>query len=156
MTCGLWSSLVYAYNFDGSAPDPNHYIEDAPVDLLSSFANVGLDADDPEYFQWSVSYADVMSACFVYLYQNVKAWKSADDGLVFDACTKSALFPNSPSSNRSILSNSSADAYMVQYADASIVDTADTIRDCLVDICSPVALNPELTGVGVSLSTIMT
>ena len=147
VTCGLWSSLVYAYNLDGSAPDPNRHIENASVDLLNSFANVGLDVNDPEYIQWAVSYADVMSACFVYLYQNVKAWKSADDGSVSGACIKNSLFPNSPAPNRSYLSSDSADA--------SIIGTALTVGACLADICSPVALNPEFAGVGVSLCNIM-
>ena len=141
-TCGLWSTLVYAYNFNGSAPDPHRYIEKAPVDLLSSFANIGLDAHDPDYFQWAVSYADVMSACFVYLYQNVKAWKSADDGLVSGACTKNGLFPFPSGSNSSV--------------DFSIYESTWAVHGCLVDICSPVTLNPELAGVGVSLSNIVT
>ena len=144
-TCGLWSTLVYAYNFDGSGADPNRYIDRAPADLLNSFANVGLDAHDPEYFQSAVSYADVMSACFVYLYQNVKAWKLVDYGLVYGACTKNGLFPYSPGSN---MSDSSADVNFNQSANA--------LYACLADICSPVALNPELAGVGVSFSNIMT
>ena len=143
-TCGLWSSLVYAYNFDGSAPDPNRYTAKAPVDMLNSFANVGLDAHDPEYFQSAVSYADVMSACFIYLYQNVKAWKAADDGLVSGACTKNGLFPYSPGSN---MTDSSAEV--------NFNHSANAVYNCLVDICSTVSLNPELAGVGVSLSNMM-
>ena len=147
-TCGLWSTLVYAYNFNESGADPNRYVESAPVDLLSSFANVGLDAHDPEYFQSTVIYADVISACFVLLDQDVKAWKSADDKSVSSACTKNGLFPYPPGSNKSIMSNSSADGY--------IVASAGALDSCLADICSPVALNPELAGIGVSLSNLVT
>ncbi|KAK0516997.1 hypothetical protein JMJ35_000152 [Cladonia borealis] len=142
-TCGLWSTLVYAYNFNGSGADPNRYPEKAPVDLLNSFANVGLDAHDPEYSQWVVSYADVMSSCFVYLYQNVKAWRSADAYFVPGACTRNGLFPYSSSSN---LSNSSADVNFNRSASA--------LHACLTDLCSPVALDPELAGVGFVISFI--
>ena len=142
MTCGIWSTLVYAYNFNESGADPNRYPEKAPMDLLKSFANVGLDVQDPEYSQWAISYADVMSSCFVYLYQNVKAWKSADDGLVSGACTKNGLFPYSTGSN---LSSSGADV--------NFNHSASAVHTCLADICSPVALNPEFAGVGVSCPT---
>ena len=141
-TCGLWSTLVYRYNFDGTVPDPNRFIEKAPVGLLDSFANVGLDAYDPDYFQSAVSYADVMSACFVYLYQNVKAWKSTDADLVSWVCTKNGLFLYSPGSNSS--------------GGVSAFSCTRAVRGCLFEICSPEALNPELAGVGVSLSDIMT
>lgn len=141
-TCGLWSTLVYAYNSDpGYAPDNNLFIEKAPEDLLDSFANVGLDAYDPEYFESAESYADVMSACFVYIYQSVKTVKSANDGLVSGACTKNGLFPYTPGLYIGV-----QDAF---YYSTTALDT------CLVDICSPVALNPEFAGVGVSLSSIM-
>ena len=142
-TCGLWSTLVYAYNFNGSGPDPRRFIEKAPEDLLDSFANVGLDAYDPEYFQWAGSYADVMSPCFVYVYQNVKAWRSADAYFVPGSCTRNGLFPYSSSSN---LSNSSADVNFNRSASA--------LHACLTDLCSPVALDPELAGVGVSSSSL--
>ena len=142
VTCGIWSTLAYVYTFDGPAPNPNRYTEEAPAELLSSFANVGLDAHDPEYFQSAVSYADVMSACFVYLYQNVKAWKSADDGLVSGACTKNGLFPYSSASNTS--------------GSVEFQFSTTAVYYCLEDICSPVALNPEFSGIGVSLSTILT
>ena len=141
-TCGLWSSLVYAYNYEGSGPDPSRYTERAPVDLLSSFADVGLDADDPEYFQSAVGYADIISTCFVYLYQTTRR----DDGFVSGSCTKNWLFPYSRWSSM-VMPNSSADA--------NFNHSAITLAECLVELCSPVALNPELAGVGVSLSDIM-
>lgn len=143
-TCGLWSTLVYAYNFDGSGADATRYIERAPVDLLSAFADVGLDAEDPTYFQSVVNYADIISPCFLYLYQNVKAWKVADDGLVPSACTKNRLFPYLPGSNITYDS-----------ADINFNYSVNALYDCLIDICSPVPLNPELAGIGVSLSNMM-
>ena len=146
VTCGLWSTLVYAFNSNGSGIDPNRYPGRASADLLNSFAIVGLDAHDPEYFQWAVTYTDVMSACFVYLYQNVKAWKSADDNLVSGACTKNGIFPYTAYPNN--YSDDSTYAYISQ--------TRGAINNCLIDICSPVALNPELAGVGVILSNILT
>ena len=141
-TCGLWSTLVYAYSYDGSGPDPSRYTERAPVDLLNSFADVGLEADDPEYFQSAVGYADIMSTCFVYLYQMTRR----DDGLVSGSCTKNWLFPYSPWS--SIFRPNKS-------ADANFNHSATTLSICLAEMCSPVALNPELAGVGVSLSDIM-
>ena len=141
-TCGLWSSLAYAYSFNGTEPDPNRFIEEAPEDLLDSFAKVGLEAYDPEYLQWVESYADVISTCFVYLYQNVKTLKSANDGLVSGACTKNELFPYS--------------AWSWIIVRAGFQSSTDALDKCLVDICSPVALNPEFAGVGVSLPNIMT
>ena len=141
-TCGLWSTLVYAYNSDpGSAPNPKLFIKKAPEDLLDSFANVGLNAYDPEYAESAVSYVDVMSACFVFLYQNVKIMKSADDGLVSSACIKNGLFPYTPG------------LYLGVHG--TIYNSTTALDTCLVDICSPVALNPEFAGVGVSLSNIM-
>ena len=141
-TCGLWSTLVYAYYFEGSSPDPNHYIERASVDLLSSFADVGLNANDPEYLQSAVGYADIMSTCFVYLYQMTRR----DGGVVSGYCTKNWLFPYSLWSSKFNPNRS---------ADANFNHSATTLSICLAEMCSPVALNPELAGVGVSLSNIM-
>ena len=83
-----------------------------------------------------------MSACFVYLYENVKTLQSANDGSVSGACTKDELFPHSTESNVSV-----RDGF--HYSTAAL-------EACLVDICSPGALNPEIAGVGVSLSNSMT
>ena len=77
VTCGIWSTLAYAHNFADGSPNTTRFIEKAPEDLLNSFADVGLDAYDPEYFESAMNYADVMSTCFVYLYKNVK---STDNG----------------------------------------------------------------------------
>ena len=145
-TCGIWSSLAYAYNFDGLSLDPNRSLEKAPEDLLNSFADVGLDAYDSEYFESAVSYADVISTCFEYLYQNVKQLKSANDGLVPAACTKNELFP-SPSGFPPGLNVTFRDWF--QYS-------TNALEICLADICSPVALSLEFAGVGVSFSNIMT
>lgn len=136
-TCGLWSTLVYAYNFDVVGSDPSRYIEEAPVDLLSSFADVGLDADDPEYFQSAIGYADIMSACFVYLYQITRK----DDGLVSGACTKNWLFPYSLDTTFLMPNNS---------VDVNFNHSTTALSSCLSEMCSPVTLNPELAGVGVS------
>ena len=141
-TCGLWSTLVYAYNYDGPGLDSSRYTERAPVDLLNSFADVGLDADDPEYFQSAVGYADIMSACFVYLYQLTQR----DGGFVSGFCTKNGLFPYSPWSGFYRPNGS---------VDANFNHSATMLSICLVEMCSPVALNPELAGVGVSISNIM-
>ena len=124
-TCGLWVTLGYTHNFNQSGLTLNAS-ENGAVGLLNSFANVGLDVDDPDYVQSAVDYGAVISACFVSIYQRTR--KGGDDGLVSGACTRNGLFPNSFDSN---------------------------IQTCLEDICSPVAFDPELTGVGFSLSNIM-
>ena len=124
-TCGLWVTLGYTYNinqFDSASNASENY----PVGLLNSFADVGLDIDDPDFFQSIVGYGGVISDCFVSIYQRTK--KVEVDGLVSGACTRNGLFPYSSDSN---------------------------IPTCLEEICSPVAFDPELTGVGVSLSNIM-
>ena len=141
-TCGLWSTLVYAYNYEGFGLDPSRYTERAPVNLLSSFADVGLDAGDPQYFQSAINYADIMSTCFVYLYLMTRK----DDGIVSSFCTKDWLFPYSPGLSMFRPNKS---------AHTNFNHSTTALSTCLVEMCSPVALNPELAGVGVSLSNMI-
>ena len=124
-TCGLWVTLGYMYNFGQSGLISNASKNDPPG-LLNSFADVGLDIDDPDYFQSAVGYSGVISTCFETIYQRTR--KVGVDGLVSGACTRKGLFP---------------------YRYNSLIQT------CLEEICSPVAFDPDLTGVGVSLSNII-
>lgn len=124
-TCGLWVALGYTKNFDQFGPIPNA-IKNDPVGLLKSFADVGLDIDDPDYIKTAAGYGDLISDCFESIY--LKTRKVGFGGLVSGACTRNGLFPYSYDSG---------------------------IQTCLEEICSPVAFNPELTGVGVSLSHII-
>ena len=154
VTCGLWSTLAYTYNLEGPGAHSNRYVEEGPIaDLLGSFTEVGLNVDDPEYFLSATGYADVMSACFVHLYRSVKAYKVADDGLVSAACTKSGLFPYSESFS---LQSYSPESNMSNvYVQNNLYRSVEALQTCLIDICSPVALNPEFAGIGVSLSNRM-
>ena len=124
-TCGLWVTLGYTYNINQFGPNHNTS-EGYPVGLVNSFAEAGLELDDPDYIQSAVGYGDLISDCFVSIYQKTR--KVGVDGLVSGACTRNGLFPYS------------YDSY---------------IQTCLEEICSPVAFDPELTGVGVSISNVM-
>ena len=134
INCGLWSTLVSAYIF------VDRSIQVADRSLLKAFEEVGLDTSVPQYIEWATTYMDTIGACFMYLYQNVKQYTFADDGTVLGSCTIEALFTYSPNMTYNI----------TNFYDDTILGTLDQLRDCVEDICSPVTLNPDLAGIGVS------
>ena len=128
-TCGLWSTVLSAYTVFG--PDnsllPNY--NDNSTDLFDRFEKVGL---DQSVLQYATSYADTISTCFQLLYYNAKFFTYSDDGDTVAACTREQLFPLGSNTNTS-----------------TIVTSA--LGSCLESICSPITLNPDLAGIGVSL-----
>ena len=62
--------------------DPLRHNQSAPADLLQAFDHVGLNASDPQNIKSAATTADIISSCFVCLYQNIKAFFLTDDGKV--------------------------------------------------------------------------
>ena len=97
VNCGLWSTIVFTYNYD-RPPDggPIRHNQSAPADLLQAFEQVGLNASDPQNIESAATTADIINSCFVYLYQNIQAFSFADDGKVsvlFKATTSQSIDP---------------------------------------------------------------
>lgn len=123
VTCGMWTRLVIAtsdYDAKGT-PIPNN--DTTVQSLYSAFNDVDLRASDLQ----NVSiYADVISNCFQRIYSSVRRFSFAHDNNAASACTSQNLFPSGRLQNWS------------------------SLTDCVQAICSPVTLNPDLAGIGVS------
>ena len=128
VTCGLWTSLASAsseLNADNVWVQSN---DSSYEKVLQHFEGVNLTNDT---FKYASSYAALISDCMEIIYLNVKENSFSDDGQVPSACTKEQLFPL----------GSAEDA--VQYP-------TKALGDCIDSICSPLTLNPDLAGIGVS------
>ena len=115
-------------------------IQVADRSVLKAFEEVDLDTSVPQYIEWATTYMDTIGACFIYLYQNVKPYTFAVDGKVLGSCLVEALFTYSPNITYNITS----------FYDNTVLGTLDQLHDCVEDTCSPVTLNPDLAGIGVS------
>lgn len=122
VNCGIWTSLVMGYT-ESEFNQTLGPTENASIydSLFSPFQSLDLNASN---FQNTSLYADTISHCFEFLYINVKRFSFADDGKTPAACTRPDLFP-------------------VTYGNTSL-------KDCVGEICSPLTLNPDLAGIGVS------
>lgn len=129
VTCGLFTSIVSAFTYLG----PNNTLvpnNDSHLDHLTSPAPwKELISNEAQY---APLYADVIGDCLEVVYYNIKEYSFSDDGHVAAACTRDQLFPFGSNSN---------DTHT----------TTSALGDCLNEICSPLTLNPDLAGVGVSL-----
>ena len=128
VNCGLWTSLASA----SSVLDVNNALvqndNSTSKELLQHFESVNL---TQETFQYATSYASVISNCMEVIYLNVKEFSFSDNGQVPSACTREQLFPFG--------SNDNSTKY-----------STDALGDCIDLICSPLTLNPDLAGIGVS------
>ena len=122
VTCGIWTTIVGA-NYSHNPFDP-YFLQ-----LMPTFASVGL---VPSIYQYTASYADTISDCLGFIYHNIKEWSFADNGDTAAACTRNDLFP--------ILTQ------------GPVNSTIQALDDCLNSICSPLTMNPDLAGIGVSPS----
>ena len=125
VTCGVWTTIVGA---SGANESHNPFDSDL-LQLMPIFENFGL---VPSIYQYTTSYADTISDCLEFFYRNIKEWSFSDNGDTAAACTRNDLFP--------ILTQ------------GPIGSTTQALEDCLKSICSPVTLNPDLAGIGVSPS----
>lgn len=145
VTCGLWTTLMGQYTYLG----PNNELQyDTTINtegLLSPFQGTGLNESDVQYLP---SYTDTISDCFERIYVNAKKFTFSDDGRAASACTRDELFPLAPSTSPS---DPSGDSPTYGLADAAFKPTIDALKDCLDATCSPLTLNPDLAGIGVSL-----
>ena len=128
VTCGLWTTLISAYTTIG----PENYLvpngNSQSTHLLEQFKELGFHGDVNER---ALAVADSISSRLQLLYFDAKFLTSSNDGTTPLACTRSILFPlgsNSSSTDR----------------------TLQALRNCLQAICSPITLNPDLAGIGVS------
>lgn len=128
VTCGLWTTLVSAYTTIG----PENYLvpngNAQSTHLLEQFKELGFNGDVNEQ---ALAVADSISSRLQLLYFDTKFLTSSNDGTTPLACTRSTLFPLGSNSN-------------------STDHTLQALRSCLQAICSPVTLNPDLAGIGVS------
>lgn len=129
VTCGIWTSLLSASTVSDSDNILKFNNNSDFTNHLVLFAGTGLNSS---VFQYAPLYAGLISDCFEVIYTNVKRLSYADNGQVPSACTKSQLFP--------LGSNDNSTFYII-----------DALKDCIDLICSPLTLNPDLAGVGVSL-----
>ena len=125
VTCGIWTTIVGA---SGANESHNPFDPDL-LQLMSTFANFGL---VPGIYQYTTSYADTISDCLEFIYRNIKEWSFSDNGDTAAACTRNDLFP--------ILTP------------GPVNSTTQALADCLNAICSPLTMNPDLAGIGVSPS----
>ena len=125
VTCGIWTTIVGA---NGANESDNPFDPDL-LQLMPTFANFGL---VPSLYQYTTSYADTISDCLEFIYRNVKEWSFSDNGDTAAACTRNDLFPF--------------------LTPGPVNSTTQALEDCLKSICSPVTLNPDLAGIGVSPS----
>ena len=128
VTCGLWTTLIGAYTTIG----PENYLvpngNAQSTHLLEQFQELGFNGDVNEQ---ALAVADSISSRLQLLYSNAKLLTSSNDGTTPLACTRSTLFPLGSNSN-------------------STDRTLQALGSCLQAICSPVTLNPDLAGIGVS------
>ena len=128
VTCGLWTTLISAYTTIG----PGNYLvpnsNNQSTHLLKQFQELGFNDDVHEQ---ALAVADSISSLLQLLYFDAKFLTSSNDGTTPSACTRSTLFP--------LGSNSNSTDHSLQ-----------ALRSCLQAICSPVTLNPDLAGIGVS------
>ena len=125
VTCGIWTTIVVA---SGANESHNPFDPDF-LQLKPAFADVGL---VPSMYQYTASYADTISDCLEFIYHNSKEWSFSDDGNTVAACTRNDLFPF--------------------LTPGPVTSTTQALEDCLKSICSPLTMNPDLAGIGVSPS----
>lgn len=128
VTCGLWTTLISAYTTIGPenclVPNSN----EQSIHLLDHFRMLGFHGDVHEQ---ALAVADSISGRLQHLHFDAKFLTSSNDGTTPVACTRSILFPLGSNSN-------------------STNHTLQALRSCLQAICSPITLNPDLAGIGVS------
>ena len=127
VTCGLWTSLVLKYIQQNGTYFPTDNFETAENIsriILPPFERFDLNTSN---FRNASIYADTISNCFQSIYTNVKEYSFDDDGndKIATACTRQVLFPAAGSNS--------------------------SVKDCLGAICSPLTLDPDLAGIGVSV-----
>jgi len=129
VTCGLWTTLVTEHSQPGPYSDPNKTVDwtnNTVAEYIDEFfPGTGLNLGDFQNAAINASmYADTISNCLEDMYNNVKDWSFSDNGFTPAACTRQELFPIGPGNS--------------------------SLKDCLQAICSPLTLNPDLAGIGVS------
>lgn len=122
------SQYTYLGPTNGLQFDPKSDVND----LSTQFQGTGLNETDVQYLP---SYVDTITDCLELIYINVKDYAFSDDGRAASACTRDELFPIGPS----------------PAFDNPFQPSVDALRDCLEAICTPLTLNPDLAGIGVSL-----
>ncbi len=128
VTCGLWTTLISAYTTIGPENCLVSNNNDKSTHLLEQFQELGFNGDVHEQ---ALAVADSISWRLQLLHYDAKFLTSSNDGTTPVACTRNILFPLGSNSN-------------------STNHTLQALRSCLQTICSPVTLNPDLAGIGVS------
>lgn len=143
LMCGLWVTLVTLKN---SFADPDKY-NDGPVtpDVfehyqkeLDRFATLGLDQDDTAYALAATGAVSTILSTSL-LYNNI--WTYQGDS-AFGLCSQQYLFPDR------LLSG-----YHFPFIGFKLdPGLPERLRTCVTAICAPMKLNPDLGGVGVSIT----
>ena len=134
VTCGIWTTIFAA----SGANESNNPFDPDLLHLMPAFASYGL---VPSIYQYTASYADTISDCLEFIYLNIKEWSFSDNGDTAAACTRDDLFPLLTPDPVFLTTQAQEDNSTIQ-----------ALQDCLKSICSPLTMNPDLAGIGVSPS----
>ena len=132
LTCGLWATLVTldSYNEEIATmhPDVTKAVHKHYQDVLGRFTTLGLDAGDEAYL--SAAIGAVSTTMFTLLKENRIQTYQGDS--IQGLCSQQDLFPTT--------------------AFEFNTDIPQHVRDCVTTICAPRSLNPDLGGIGVSMT----
>ena len=142
LTCGLWVTLVTMDSYNERSklvypklvyPELKEVYEVAHEhyqNVLQRFAPLGLDAGDEAYF------FAAKEAVSMIMFAMLKNRDFSSQGL----CSQQELF------------SLAIPEKFFHVAVYGIVDIPERVRDCVAAICAPASLNPDLGGIGVSMT----
>ena len=132
LTCGLWATLVTLDSYNEQTytmqPDVTKAVHEQYQDALGRFTTLGLDAGDEAYV--SAAIEAVSTTMFTLLKENRIQTYQGDS--IQGLCSQQALLPTGA----------------FEYN----TDIPQHVRDCVTMICAPRSLNPDLGGIGVSIT----
>lgn len=135
VNCGRWSALVISASPLEQGPNHTIIINDKSIqDEIIAYEAVGLNASD---YHLAPESADIISTWLAYMYTSVVSFSFLDDHKVKLECTRAKMFPGMFSTTG--------------YSTGSFEDGRAALATCLDSLCSPITLNPELAGIGVSV-----
>ena len=132
LTCGLWATLVtldncVEKNVTG-LPDVTKAVHQHYQDVLGRFTPLGLDDSDEAFV--SAAIGAVSSTLFMLLKEN--RIQTYEGDTIQGLCSQQYLFPTAS----------------IEYD----TDIPQHVRDRVTTICAPKSLNPDLGGIGVSMT----
>ena len=129
LTCGLWATLITLDNYSTAVPGQTiEAVHEQYQDVLRRFDTLGLDASNSTYV--SATIEAVSTTLFTLLKENrIQTYQSSS---IQGPCDQQTLF--------------------LIPSWASDTDVPQLLRNCISAIYAPRSLNPDLGGVGVSMT----